>query len=445
MITAKLRVYLLAACAALAACDDPAGGGGGGTTGDPVEIVRNAAHPLTGAAADYDPLMSAIGESRFVLLGEATHGTHEFYTQRARISRRLIEERGFAAIVVEAEYPAARRVHAYLQGRGDPSPEAALAGFTEFPLWMWRNAEVRDFLRDLRALNAASPGRVTFVGMDVYSLYASQDDVIAYLSRVDPAAAARARTRYACFAPYGRDPQEYGSEAAGTPAASCATQAAEQLAEMQQRAASAPADPELFDAVQSARVVRGAEEFYRRNFQPGEGAWNARDRHMAETLTALAAHLEARGQRGRIAVWAHNSHVGDARATEMGARGQLTVGQLMRQRNPNETFLLGFTTFEGEVVAATSWGAPGRSTALRQALPESYAALFHQTGVPSFLLVLRGSPAAPALSDSRLERAVGVVYAPQTERQSHYFQARLAEQFDAVIHIDRTTAVSPLP
>ena len=435
----KYRI-IFPALLALAACGETTG------PGEPdaaVETVRQAALPLRGTATDHDPLLAAVGDARFVLLGEATHGTHEFYAERARISRRLIDERGFAAIVVEGEYPAGRRVNEYLQGRGgDPSPEAALAGFTEFPLWMWRNAVVRDFLRDLRALNAATPGRVTFVGMDVYSLYPSQEDVIAYLSRVDPAAASRARTRYACFAPYGRDPQRYGSEAAISPAASCATQAAEQLAEMQQRFASAPADAELFDAVQSARVVRGAEEFYRRNFERGEAAWNARDRHMAETLSALATHLEARGQRGKIAVWAHNTHVGDARATEMGAGGQLTLGQLMRERSPNETFLLGFTTYEGTVVAATAWGTPGRSTALRPALPESYSALFHQTGIERFLLVLRGSP---ALDGPRLERAVGVVYVPETERQSHYFQARISDQFDAVIHIDRSTAVSPLP
>ena len=442
----RMRLYLLAACAALAACEEPATGVR--SRDDTVRAVRDAARPLTGAAADYDPLMSAVGESRYVLLGEATHGTHEFYAERARISRRLIDERGFAAIVVEGEFPAGRRVNEYLHGRGgDASPEAALSGFTEFPLWMWRNAEVRDFVRDLRALNAgrAAGNRVSFYGMDVYSLYPSQGDVIAYLERVDPAAASRARTRYACFAPYERDPQRYGSEASISPAASCATQAAEQLAEMEGRFAAAPADPELFDAVQSARVVRGAEEFYRRNSERGDAAWNARDRHMAATLTALATHLEARGQRGRIAVWAHNSHVGDARATEFGARGQLTLGQLMRERAPNDTFLLGFTTYEGTVLAAASWGTPGRATALRPALAGSYSALFHETGIQDFLLILRGSPAAPALQDMRLERAVGVVYAPQTERQSHYFLASIADQFDAVIHFDRTDAVSPLP
>ncbi len=441
MIPAKLRILVLAAYAALAACEDPASGGA--STDEAVEVVRSAAHPLTGSASGYDPLLAAVGERRFVLLGEATHGTHEFYAERARISRRLIEERGFAAVVVEGEYPAARRVNEFIQGRGsDATPSGALSGFTEFPLWMWRNADLQALVSELRALNATSPGRVTFVGMDVYSLYPSQQDVIAYLERVDPAAAARARTRYACFAPYGRDPQRYGSEAFVSPAASCATQAAEQLTEMEARFAAAPADPELFDATQSARVVRGAEEFYRRNFERGEAAWNARDRHMAATLAALATHLEARGRPGKIAVWAHNTHVGDARATEMGAQGQLTLGQLMRERSPNETFLLGFTTYEGTVVAATEWGAPGRATALRQALAGSYAGLFHETGIPSFLLVL--SPVAASLAEPRLERAVGVVYAPQTERQSHYFQARLAEQFDAVIHVDRTTAVNPL-
>jgi erythromycin esterase-like protein len=442
----RIRLYLLATCAALAACEEP--DRRVVSTDETVQLVRNAARPLAGVATDHDALMNAIGESRYVLLGEATHGTHEFYTERARISRRLIEERGFAAIVVEGEFPAGRRVNEYLHGRGsDASPEAALSGFTEFPVWMWRNAEVRDFVRDLRALNAgrAAGNRVSFYGMDVYSLYPSQRDVIAYLERIDPAAAARARTRYACFAPYGSDPQRYGREASTSASTSCAAQAAEQLTEMEQRFAAAPADPELFDAVQSARVVRGAEEFYRRSFERGEAAWNARDRHMAATLAALATHLEARGQRGRIAVWAHNSHVGDARATEFGGRGQLTLGQLMRERALAETFLLGFTTYEGTVVAATSWGTPGRATALRPALAGSYSALFHDTGIQSFLLILRGSPVAAPFRDMRLERAVGVVYAPQTERQSHYFLAALADQFDAVIHLDRTTAVNPLP
>jgi erythromycin esterase-like protein len=437
----KLKI-LFPALIALAAC--------GETTGSrepdaAAETVRQAAIPLRGTAADYDPLLAAIGDTRFVMLGEATHGTHEFYAERARISRRLIDERGFAAIVVEGEWPASRRVDQYIRGQGsDATPEAALSGFTEFPYWMWRNTVVRDLVRDLRALNAGRPAaaRVGFYGMDVYSLYPSMDDVVAYLSRVDPAAAERARTRYACFAPHNRSAERYGIAAASSPAASCATMAATQFQEMQQRASAAPADPELFDAVQSARVVRSAEEFYRTSSFGGHAAWNARDRHMAETLAALSAHLEARGQSGKIAVWAHNSHVGDARATQMGGQGQLTVGQLMRERSG--AFLLGFTTYDGRVTAATSWGGPGLETALRPALPESFANLFHQTGVPSFLLILRGSPAAPALREERLERAVGVIYAPRTERQSHYFTARLADQFDAVIHVDRTTAVEQL-
>jgi erythromycin esterase-like protein len=434
--------FLIPALLALAACDEPTG------SVEPdaaVESVREAALPLRGAAADYDPLLAAIGDAQFVLLGEATHGTHEFYAERARISRRLIDARGFAAIVVEGEWPASRRVNQYVRGQGgDATPEAALSGFTEFPHWMWRNTVVRDLIRDLRALNAGRPAaaRVGFYGMDLYSLYTSMDDVVAYLSRVDPDAAERARARYACFAAHDRSPERYASAATTNPAASCATFAFQQLAEMQQRAASAPADPELFDALQSARVVRYAEEFYRLNSFGGHQAWNARDRHMAETLAALSTHLEARGQSGRIAFWAHNSHVGDVRATEMAAQGQLTVGHLMRERGG--AFLLGFTTYEGEVTAATSWGGPGLKTALRPALPESFASLFHQTGIASFLLILRGSPAAPALREGRLERAVGVIYAPRTERQSHYFTARLADQFDAVIHVDRTTAVEQL-
>ena len=437
----KLRTFF-PALIALAACGETT------SSGEPdaaVETVRQAALPLHGTTTDHGPLLAAIGDARFVLLGEATHGTHEFYAERARISRRLIDERGFAAIVVEGEWPASRRVNQYVRGQGsDVTPEAALSGFTEFPQWMWRNTVVRDLVRDVRAVNAGRPAaaRVGFYGMDVYSLYPSMDDVVAYLSRVDPAAAERARARYACFAPHSRSAERYGSAAAGNQTLSCATFAVQQLAEMQERAAAAPADPELFDAVQSARVVRSAEEFYRLNHFGGHAAWNARDRHMAETLAALSTHLEARGQSDKIAVWAHNSHVGDARATEMGAQGQLTVGQLMRERNG--AFLLGFTTYEGRVTAATSWGGPGLETALRPALPESFANLFHQTGIPRFLLILRDSPAAPALREERLERAVGVIYAPRTERQSHYFNARLADQFDAVIHVDRTTAVEEL-
>lgn len=437
-----MKLGIVFALTALAACRETTGTRGP----DPaVETVRQAAVPLQGNPADYDPLLAAIGDARFVMLGEESHGTHEFYAERARISRRLIEERGFAAVVVEGEWPASRRVSEYVRGQGgDATPEAALSGFTEFPHWMWRNTVVRDLVRDLRALNAGRPAaaRVGFYGMDVYSLYRSMDDVVAYLSRVDPAAAERARTRYACFAPHDRSAERYGVAAAGNQALSCATFAFQQLAEMQQRATAAPADPELFDAVQSARVVRSAEEFYRTNSFGGHAAWNARDRHMAETLEALSAHLAARRQSGKIAVWAHNSHVGDARATDFGAQGQLTVGQLMRERHG--AFLLGFTTYEGRVTAATSWGGPGLETALRPALPESFAGLFHDTGIASFLLILRGSSAAPALREPRLERAVGVIYAPRTERQSHYFTARLADQFDAVIHVDRTTAVAEL-
>jgi erythromycin esterase-like protein len=420
-----------------------------------VRSVRNAAHPLEGAARDYDPLMERIGDARFVLLGEASHGTHDFYHARANITKRLIEEKGFSAVAVEADWPDAYRVNRYVRGAGaDADSRAALADFKRFPTWMWRNTDVLDFVGWLRTHNdgiLSESAKIGFYGLDLYSLHASIRAVLDYLDKVDPDAAQRARYRYSCFDHFGHDTQAYGYAASFGLSASCEQEVLHQLIELRQRAipyASRDgrlASDEFFFAEQNARLVKNAEEYYRSMFRGQVESWNRRDCHMVETLEALVAHLNARGQDAKIVVWAHNSHLGDARATEIGERGELNVGQLMRERYDRDTVLVGFTTYAGNVTAASDWDAPAQYKRVRPALAGSYEALFHEVGTARFLLILRGAMELEnALREPRLERAIGVIYRPETERLSHYFHARLSEQFDAVLHFDQTRAVTPL-
>jgi erythromycin esterase-like protein len=437
---------------------------------DLAAAVREAAHPLTGAAADYGPLLDQIGDARYVLIGEASHGTHEFYRQRALITRRLIVERGFTAVAVEADWPDAYRVNRFVRGTGDGATAIdSLAGFRRFPTWMWRNADVLDFLGWLRAHNDALPDgtpRVGFYGLDLYSLYSSIEAVLGYLDTVNPQAAQEARQRYSCFEQFGTDPQAYGYAASFGAAESCADEVVSQLLDFQRRTAELMrrdghlAEDEFFFAEQNARLVKNAEAYYRSMFH-GRNSWNLRDTHMAETLYALTAHLGRRGPHAKIVVWAHNSHLGDARATEMGEGGELNLGQLVRQRYGQDAFNIGFSTYTGTVTAASDWDVPAERKRVRPALPDSYEALFHAaaTGASraigmraagakasdSFLLQLRDrEEIAAQLRTPRLQRAIGVIYRPETERWSHYFHARLADQFDAMIHIDETRAVEPL-
>jgi erythromycin esterase-like protein len=419
------------------------------------DLVREAAYPLTGSAEDYEPLMRLIGSSRLVLLGEASHGTHEFYRERAEITKRLIEEKGFTAVAVEADWPDAYRVNRYVRPEGDDVEAVdALAGFKRFPAWMWRNADVLDFVGWLRAYNESLPPaarKAGFYGLDLYSLHASIEAVLDYLDKVDPVGASRARHRYACFEHFGGDPEYYGYATGFGLTSSCEQEVVNQLIELQRRAAEYArrdgrvAEEDFFYAEQNARLVRNAEEYYRTMFRGRVSSWNLRDRHMAETLHALLAHFEAAGQQAKIVLWAHNSHLGDARATDMARAGELNVGQIVRERYGKEAVLVGFSTYEGTVTAASNWGGPAERKRVRPALPGSYEALFHETGVPRFLLGLReGGSAAAGLREPMLERAIGVIYLPETERASHYFHARLPDQFDAVLHFDRTRAVEPL-
>ncbi len=431
---------------------------------DPIALVGDTALPVE-TDAQLDPLLEAIGEARFVLLGEATHGTHEFYRIRAELTRRLIVEHGFNAVAVEADWPDAYRVNRFVRGLGrDRTPTEALRDFRRFPSWMWRNGDVVDFVSWLRAHNNAlrAQERVGFYGLDLYSLHASAAAVIDYLQRVDPAAADRARRRYGCFDHVGADadeswPRSYGMEALLGARRSCEPEVIEQLVDLRRVAAEAvardglAAEDERFCAEQNARVVRNAEEYYREAFRGRVNTWNLRDRHMAATLDDLADHLAQQGEGpARIVVWEHNSHVGDARASDREAQGELNVGQLARERYGEGAFLVGFTTHHGAVTAASEWGGPAERKRVRPALPTSIEALLHEVAherrLRAFGVLLRDADPAlrRALESPRLERAIGVVYLPRSERLSHYFYCQVSRQFDALIHVDETTAVIPL-
>ena len=416
------------------------------------EIARRALPLSFVNLAEYDALLGAIGDARLVLIGEASHGTHDFYRERAQITRRLIEEKGFNAVAVEGDWPDAHRVHCFVTGQaGDPDPSLqpidALSGFRRFPAWMWRNMDVLAFVEWLRGHNLRHGSSVGFFGLDLYSLYTSAQEVLRYLDKHDSEAAARARFRYSCFDQFGEGTQAYGYAAGFGMTESCERSVIDQLLEMRHRldvsghANGERLGSELFSANENAELVRDAERYYRTMFGGRANSWNLRDRHMADTLDRLLDHL---GPNSKIVVWAHNSHLGDARATEMGRAGELNLAQLVRERYPNECFLLGFTTYSGEVTAASNWDEPAQRKIVRRALPKSMESLFHETGLGDFLLPLREEPIRRALAHPLLQRAIGVIYRPETERVSHYFHAHLPEQFDAVIHIDRTLALIPL-
>jgi erythromycin esterase-like protein len=417
-----------------------------------MKVAEELIRPLEGRPDDYDALLERIGDARFVLIGEASHGTHEFYRERAEITRRLILEKQFNAVAAEADWPDAYRVNRYVRGIGDDrTANQALGGFKRFPTWMWRNDVVLDFVAWLRAHNgtlASDQVPVGFYGLDLYSLFTSMQSVLEYLDKADPEAARRARYRYSCFDHYGEDTQAYGYSATFGMSKTCEDQVVKQLQEMQSKAFEiARGDPDsYFDAQQNARLVKNAEEYYRTMFRGRVSSWNLRDSHMAETLKALAGHLDKRTPGAKIVVWAHNSHLGDARATEMGEAGEHNLGQLARERfGHRETVLVGFSTYEGTVTAADDWDAPARTKRVRPGLPGSYESIFHEYGAERFMAFLHRPSSLPAeWRNRRLQRAIGVIYRPETERQSHYFHSRVVDQFDVLIHFDTTRALKAL-
>ncbi|MCP9841759.1 protein-L-isoaspartate(D-aspartate) O-methyltransferase [Synechococcus sp. J7-Johnson] len=409
-------------------------------------LIAAACEPFSDIdSVDLAPLLGRIGEARVVLIGEASHGTSEFYRMRARITRELIERKGFSFVAIEGDWPDAARVDHYV--RHAETPPSEWTAFARFPTWMWRNGETRTFVDWLRAHNAAhEPAqRVAFRGLDLYSLYSSIRSVLDYLKDVDPQTAQVAQLRYGCLTPWEAEPATYGHAAITGSYRSCETPVVAVLKDLRRKEqVYAEHDGERFlDASQNALLVSNAEQYYRIMYYGSRASWNLRDGHMFDTLMNLLQH---HGPESRGVVWAHNSHIGDASATEMSRRGEFNIGQLCRQQLGTAAYSIGFGTHDGTVAAATDSDGPMLTKSVRPSLEQSYERLCHESGAPQFLLPLR-QPASQALCQAlmkpRLERAIGVIYRPETELQSHYFQAVLPRQFDEYIWFDRTRAVTP--
>lgn len=413
------------------------------------KLIREAAEPLTDLdAAAVDALIERIGGASLVLLGESTHGTSEFYRTRARISRTLIERCGFDFVAVEADWPDAMRINQYVSG-DLPRSSVEFTPFSRFPTWMWRNEEVSEFVEWLRTHNLSRPEsmkRARFYGLDLYSMYTSIAHVLEYLDRVDPDAARVARARYGTLTPWQKDPAAYGQAVLVGRYASSEAAVTTMLRELlTRRLEYAQKDGgRFFDAAQNARVVANAERYYRAMYYGSAASWNLRDTHMFDTLQTL---LSVHGPGARGIVWEHNSHLGDARATDMSLRGQLNVGELCRTNYGDGAYIVGFGTDHGTVAAASNWGEPMQRMRVRPGHAESYERLCHDAGVPAFMLHLR-EPRRPEVRElllsARLERAIGVIYRPDTELASHYFHASLPLQFDELIWFDESRAVEPL-
>jgi erythromycin esterase-like protein len=409
------------------------------------EFLRGKATPLPDLDQPeaFAAAFEQFADARIVLLGEASHGTAEFYRARAAITQRLVEKHGFRILAIEGDWPDAAELDRYVRAHGDWGERDA---FVNFPRWMWRNAEFAALLRRLRGWNEGRPvdDRVAVRGLDVYSMEKSIGEVLRYLERVDPAEAADARRRYGCLTPYLDWPQVYGARSAAG-GRRCEDAVVEQLLVLlEQRLDYIRADgDQYFDAEQNARVVCAAEGYYRAMYQGQADSWNLRDTHMFETLARL---LERGGKRSKAVVWAHNSHIGNAGATAMGEGGELNIGQLCKARFRDDAVLIGLSTDRGEVMAADDWGSPGHVKRVLRARPDSWEHMFLNAGRPRSLTVWRDDPElASALSARRLERAIGVIYRPETERWSHYFDAHLSKQFDALVWFEETQAVTPLP
>jgi protein-L-isoaspartate(D-aspartate) O-methyltransferase len=396
--------------------------------------------------ADLNPLLERIGDTRIVLIGEASHGTSQFYRMRARITKQLIEQQGFSFVAAEADWPDAARIDHYARHRDVPPSD--WQAFARFPTWMWRNEETREFVDWLHEHNKpkAYDNRCGFYGLDLYSLYASARAVTDYLEDVDPELAMLARHRYGCLSPWEADPAAYGHAALTGRYKTCETGITKMLVDLYaKRQEYVLHDGERFlDAAQNAQLVTNAERYYRMMYYGSRASWNLRDSHMFETLQNI---LEFHGPKSRAVIWAHNSHIGDASATEMSARGEHNIGELCRKGYPGQTYHIGFGTDHGTVAAASSWDGPMEVKSVIPSHPQSYERQFHLTNVPGMLLPLRAGhelDVATELSRPRLERAIGVIYRPETELASHYFEAELPRQFDEYIWIDKTRAITPL-
>jgi erythromycin esterase-like protein len=414
--------------------------------GEVAHAIAHACRPLPDPAhmIEFGAFFDPYADADIVMLGEASHGTAEFYQARAAITRMLVEHHGFNIVAVEADWPDAERIDRYVRHRTRRAYDAE--SFARFPEWMWRNAEFEHFVAWLRAHNEslAPDKRVEFRGLDIYSLNGSIKVVLDYLDRVDPGEAAEARRRYGCLTPWQEHPGSYARAIRSGGQEECEPAVLEQLGELLARELDYGArdGEDFFDAAQNARLIATAEHYYRAMYRSGNDSWNLRDRHMFETLQHLVAHRN----KAKVVVWAHNSHIGNAAATGMGWDGQFNIGELAKVAYGDEALLIGFGTDRGTVAAADDWDAPMRIKSVNPSRPDSYERVFRQTLVARSLTDLRGTDRGvrEALSRHRMERAIGVIYRPDTEFYSHYFEAILPEQFDCYVWFEETRAVTPL-
>ena len=423
-----------------------------------VDLISEASEPLLKNSEDpYASLLENIGDARVVMIGEASHGTHEFYQARIDITKKLITEKGFMGVAIEGDWPDAYHVHRYIQGEGDrDDSEQALQHFKRFPTWMWRNTTIPPFLTWLREHNDAiqNPShRLGFYGLDLYNMNGSMHAIIDYLGNVDPKQAERVIQYYSCFDHMDLDPQAYGYLAEAGLKKNCIDEVIAVLYELQQHAFNyvhkedhkTRTEDAYFSAIQNARLIKNAENYYRSLFRKDLDSWNIRDRHMVEILGVLLEQLALQFNKpSKLVVWAHNSHVGDARATEMSERGEVNVGQLVREQY-SATYNIGFSTYDGYVTAAYNWDEPAEQKKINPGIPGSYEDLFHRTQHKNFSLnLMKNKDLEHLLQLPRLQRAIGVIYRPETERMSHYFFTHLTRQFNSIIHVDRTEALRPL-
>jgi erythromycin esterase-like protein len=420
-----------------------------GPVGETPEAIARIARVVHGEQ-ELDQLLDLVGTARLVLIGGASHGSHELYDLRASLTRKLISQRRFAGVAVEGDWLDTLRVDRYARRQGDDeSAYDALTAFERFPTWMWRNTEVAAFLEWLRMWNSHrnAEHRAGFYGLDLYSLHASVRAVLSFLDEADPAIAKAARERYGCFDHISGAEHHEGQASFGVPG-SCEREVVAQLVEVQRRHAARsgrmPNGGGWFHAMQNTHVLKDAEAYYRAMFGGRSVAWNLRDTHLADTLDMLADHLGERGRPASLVVWAHNSHAGDARATAMGGRGEVSLGQLMRQRHPGEVALIGMTTHTGMVRCAHDWDEPAVSEHVPPSLPGSWEELFHDAGGARFYVTAAALRRTVGERADRLHRTIGVMYRPEDEPRSHHYHTRLAEQFDVVLHVDTTHAVTPL-
>jgi erythromycin esterase-like protein len=418
-----------------------------GPGGDAPEVMARIARPIHGEG-ELDRMLDQMGTARIVLIGGPSYGMHELNDARGTLTRKLIAERGFAAVAIAGGWPEALRIDRYVRGQGDDeSAAAALAGFERFPSWMWRNADVAAFAEWLVTWNSQRPAdrRAGFYGLDLYSLYVAIRSVLSFLDEADPVTARRARQYYAGF-----DHVHDAGATASSPlelAANVEDDVVAELVEMQRRhvarSGRTPTGDGWFHAMQTAHAIKNADAYYRAMLR-GRVAWTLRDSRMADTLDMLAEHLGQPGSPARLVVWAHNRHVGDARATSMGEAGEITLGQIMRQRHPGEVALIGMTTYAGTVMCANGWGEPALVADVPPSPAGTWEQLLHSSGFPRFYVTHGALRRALGDRAERLLRSIGAVYHPEVERHRHLHRARLADQFDLIVHIDGCHAAAPL-